>query len=172
MRRFGWLVGSAVSAAERLPTIPTFVLPYKRFAAPFLLEQAQRYLEDSDQTYRTVVRHQRQCIGYPVDSPSDADGSDRSAHQAVIAPSLMWRFLTWLGRLTGSLDTARQMLLASDPNSLCHRISGHVDRQKARSDERLRCLETARQLLQIMPEWEEHFGCKFFPRFATRAGFD
>jgi hypothetical protein len=84
----------------------------------------------------------------------------------------VWRFVGWLGGLTLVLDKAREMLLKRDPNSLCHRIDGSVNPRKARSDERLRALETARQLLKIVPEWEEHFDCRFFPRFATRSGFD
>ncbi len=70
------------------------------------------------------------------------------------------------------LDKAREMILKRNPNSLCHRIDGSVDPEKARSDERLQRLETARQLLLIIPEWEELYGRKFFPRFATRSGFD
>ncbi len=64
------------------------------------------------------------------------------------------------------------MVLQSDPDSLCHRREGSVDPHKARSPERMRTLETARQLLLVIPEWEGHFGCSFFPRFATRSGFD
>jgi len=51
-------------------------------------------------------------------------------------------------------------------------VDGSIDPHKARSPERLTTLETARQLLQVMEEWEACFGCKFFPRFATRSGFD
>ena len=171
----------------RSPTILTFVLPYKRFAAPDLLARAKAYLNESRATYRSVVRHNRCLIGYPLKS-QDANnqgtnnpritGQDVDAkvspdtHQPVIPPSLVWRFTSWLGSLTFSLDKAREMILKQNPNSLCHRISGSVDPFKARSDERQRTLETARQLVLIMPEWEDCFGEKFFPRFATRAGFD
>jgi hypothetical protein len=70
------------------------------------------------------------------------------------------------------LDEARSMILQIDPASLCHRREGSVEPHKARSFERMRTLETARQLLLIIPEWEDRFGRSFFPRFATRAGFD
>lgn len=99
-------------------------------------------------------------------------GDDPKQHQAVIPPSLVWRFVGWLGSLTLVLDKAREMVLKQNPNSLCHRHSGSVDPGKVRSPERLRKLQTARQLLLVMPEWEETFGRKFFPRFATRSGFD
>lgn len=164
----------------RLPTILTFVLPYKRFAAPDLLARAKTYLNESRATYRSVVRHKRCLIGYPLqrqDSQvADNQGVDTQVspgtHQPVVPPSLVWRFLTWMGSLTYSLDKAREMILKHQPNSLCHRVSGSVDPFKARSGDRQRTLETARQLALIMPEWEDCFGEHFFPRFATRAGFD
>jgi hypothetical protein len=167
----------------RLPTTPTFVLPYKRFAAPCLLALATQYLHEHRTTYRSVVRHARCLIGYPIQhheaeaSPAEAQ-LERAAprhpadHQAVIPPSLVWRMAAWLGGLSLVLDQARQMILQHDPQSLCHRVAGDVAAHKARSVERLATLQTARQLLLIMPEWEACFGCKFFPQFATRSGFD
>ena len=170
----------------RLRTILTFVLPYKRFAAPDLLARAKDYLNESRATYRSVVRHNRCLIGYPLESQnagnqggnqgSDNQGVDTQVspgtEQSVVPPSLVWRFITWMGSLTFSLDKAREMILKHQPNSLCHRVSGSVDPFKARSDDRQRTLETARQLVLVMPEWKDCFGQEFFPRFATRAGFD
>jgi hypothetical protein len=122
-------------------------------------------------------------IGYPVtalnvaaaaspSAPADEDPDDDPQHQAVVPPSLPWRFIGWLGSLTGALCRAREMLLELNPNSTCHRVSGSVDPFKARSDQRMATLETARQLVLIMPEWEACFGRPFFPQFATRSGFD
>lgn len=144
---------------------------------------AANYLHTWDATYRSVVRQGRSLIGYPVaampvaevesSAPSPQEDSDHDPHhQAVIPPSLPWRFVGWLGSLTWALCKAREMLLARDPNSTCHRVSGSVGPLKARSDERMVALETARQLLLIMPEWEACFRRPFFPQFATRAGFD
>ena len=101
-------------------------------------------------------------------SPDDAV----PAHQPVVDHSLIWRLVGWLGGLTMVLDHARAMLLQSAADSLCHRRAGSVDPHKARSPERQATLETALQLLQIIPEWEDRFGCSVFPRFATRSGFD
>jgi hypothetical protein len=64
------------------------------------------------------------------------------------------------------------MLLQLHPNSTCHRVAGSIDPFKAHSQERMATLETARQLLLIIPEWEACFGRPFFPQFATRSGFD
>jgi hypothetical protein len=159
------------------------VLPYKRFATANLLALAAKYLHSSDETYRSVVRHDRSAIGYPMktnvkpEPPLDQATLDDDAeidphHQAVVSPSLPWRFIGWLGSLTWALCRGREMLLELNPNSTCHRASGSVDPFKARSDERMATLETARQLLRMIPEWEACFQRPFFPQFATRSGFD
>ena len=179
----GLLAGDAGNVVGPLPTIPTFVLPYKRFAAPCLLALATRYLNEPRTTYRSAVRHDRCLIGYPVEqrhlTAGQPDRTGRqgatlqaSDHQPVVPPSLVWRMAGWLGGLTLVLDKARQMILQHDPASLCHRVTGNVAAHKAHTEDRLATLQTARQLLLILPEWEECFGRKFFPQFATRAGFD
>ncbi len=166
-----------------LPTTPTFVLPYKRFAAPCLLALAGQYLHEHRATYRSTVRHASCLIGYPIrrrDAQSNpTETTDEQVvtlqagdHQPVVPPSLVWRLTGWLGGLSLVLDKARQMILQDNPQSLCHRVDGNVAPGKARTPERLVALQTARQLLLVLPEWEECFGRKFFPQFATRAGFD
>ena len=147
------------------------------------------------------MRHEQSLIGYPLAPPNtvgptvqevssalpdalpempseapppDQDADEESAdphHQAVVAPSTPWRFIAWLGSLTAALCIARAMLLEANPNSTCHRVAGSVDPRKARSDARMATLETARQLLLIIPEWEACFRRPFFPPFATRSGF-
>lgn len=154
------------------PTTPTFVLPYKRFATPCLLSRAQQYLDQPRVTYRQSVRHDRCLIGYPLSASNPSGASSPNVNQAVVDHGLVWRFVSWLGALTWALDEARAMILQRNPQSTCHRLDGNIDPHKARGAERLAVLETARQILQVIPEWEGCFGCRFFPRFATRAGFD
>ncbi|HIC34025.1 MAG TPA: hypothetical protein EYO78_04440 [Gammaproteobacteria bacterium] len=126
-------------------------------------------------TYRKAVLHNRCQIGYPIQQDNikqdDIEQGEPSFDQPVIPPSLVWRFVGWFGGLSLMLDKAREMILKKNPNSLCHRVTGCVDPDKARSPERLCILETAQQLLLVLPEWEELHGCKFFPRFATGSGF-
>lgn len=155
-----------------LPTTRPFVLPYKRFATETLLCRAAEYLENSRVTYRKTVRHDRSLIGYPPAAPAQSAADTSRPHQPVVDHSLMWRAVGWLGSLTGVLDQARAMLLQRNPDSLCHRLEGSVDPHKARSAQRLMTLETARQVLRMIPEWEACFGYEFFPRFATRVGFE
>ena len=158
-------------------------MPYKRFAAPCLLALATRYLNEPRTTYRSAVRNDRRLIGYPLEQRDVVTGQHEatdqqeatlqaSDHQPVVPPSLVWRMTAWLGGLTLVLDKARQMILQHDPHSICHRVTGDVAPDKARTPERLIALQTARQLLLIIPEWEECFGRRFFPQFATRSGFD
>jgi hypothetical protein len=147
-----------------------------------LVALAKRYLDHHHTSYRSVVRHARCLIGYPVeqcaenqDEVAEEPGQgmpSRGYHQPVVPPSLVWRMASWLGGLAAVLERARQMILQHDPHSLCHRAMGDVALHKARTPERLEVLQTARQLLLVIPEWEECFGRKFFPQFATRAGFD
>jgi hypothetical protein len=129
-------------------------------------------VEQRDVTYRQSVRYERCLIGYPLPAPEGCSASSAAPNQAVVDHKLIWRFLIWLGGLTWVLDEARSMLLQSSPQSTCHRLCGSIDPHKARSPERVTTLETARQILQVIPEWEACFGCRFFPRFATRCGFD
>jgi hypothetical protein len=170
------------------------VLPYKRFATPCLVRPARSFIRDSkgedpdgDQAhakkvgYRESVTHNRQRIGYPIQPapPKDTEvplgeaSSERdSIHQPIVDHSLIWRMVGWLGSLTLALDEACRMILQRHPNSLCHRFASHVHRDKARSNPRQATLETADHLLHVIEEWEATFGEKFFPRFATRSGFD
>jgi hypothetical protein len=136
------------------------------------LSRAKQYLEEPKATYRQSVRHGRSLIGYPPVAREASPDDGSPTHQPVVAHSLIWRFVGWLGCLTSALDDGRSMILQIDPTSLCHRREASVDPHKSRSPERTRTLETARELLLIMPEWEGFFGCSFFPRFATRSGFD
>ncbi|NLX97853.1 MAG: hypothetical protein GXY83_16945 [Rhodopirellula sp.] len=120
--------------------------------------------------------HNRQRIGYPLPDfpPQDSETSPEasSVDQAIVDHSLIWRMVGWLGSLTLALDKACQMILQRNPNSLCHRYPSCVNPDKARSDQRQKTLETADHLLHVIEEWEATFGEKFFPRFATRSGFD
>ena len=140
--------------------------------------------------------HNRQRLGYPVPDvpPQDSGNSPHepipddvsphmpsvdetspgtpSFHQPIVDHSLIWRMVGWLGSLTVALDKACQMILQRNSNSLCHRSPASVNPDKARSDRRLASLETADHLLHVIDEWEATLGEKFFPRFATRSGFD
>jgi len=77
-----------------------------------------------------------------------------------------------MGSQLAALTTGRQLVLDRNPSSTCHRFVGAVARHKFRSPQREQLLRQSRQLLQLIAEWDELFPDNFFPRFATRAGFD
>jgi hypothetical protein len=83
----------------------------------------------------------------------------------------VWRMLSWLGCQLAALAEGRQLLQQHNPRSTCHRFLGAVAPHKFRSPQRERLLRRSRQLLHLIAEWEATFPEKFFPRFATRAGF-
>lgn len=79
--------------------------------------------------------------------------------------------LTWLGVQLPALRRGQELLLQQDPAALCHRFLGAVAPRKFRSPQREQSLCQARRLLHLIAEWDATFPEKFFPRFATRAGF-
>jgi len=90
----------------------------------------------------------------------------------VLDHSTVWRILAWLGCQVAAMAKGREQILQHAPQSACHRFVGAVAPHKFRSPQRERILRRSRQLFYLMAEWDELFPTKFFPRFATRAGFD
>ena len=130
-----------------------------------MLELSAVYLENDRQSYRRTVRLRGPITGYQT--PVGATTPDeRALHHMTV-----WRMLTWLGCQLAALAQGRQLIQQQNPTSTCHRFAGAVGPHKFRSPERERLLRQSRQLLHVVAEWEASFPEKFFPRFATRAGF-
>lgn len=127
---------------------------------------AAGYLENDRQSYRETASPGGRVRGYqtsPGASVIDERGLDHSS---------VWQMLSWLGCQLAALATGRQLIQQHNPASTCHRFVGFVAPHKFRSPQRGRLLRQSRQLLHLIAEWEELFPEKFFPRFATRSGFD
>jgi hypothetical protein len=127
---------------------------------------AAGYLENDRQSYRETASPGGRARGYqtpPGASVIDERGLDHSS---------VWQMLSWLGCQLAALATGRQLIQQHNPASTCHRFVGFVAPHKFRSPQRGRLLRQSRQLLHLIAEWEELFPEKFFPRFATRSGFD
>jgi hypothetical protein len=92
--------------------------------------------------------------------------------RGLLDHSTAWRMLAWMGCQLAALATGRQLIQQHDPCSTCHRFVGAVAPHKFRSPQRGQLLRQSRQLLHLIAEWDEGFPEKFFPRFATRSGFD
>jgi hypothetical protein len=154
------------TAATYLPIIPTFVLPYKRYAGPTLLHLAASYVENDRQTYRETASPGGRPRTYQ--SPPGTPSKDE---RGLLDHRTVWRMLAWMGSQLAALAAGRQMIQQRNPSSTCHRFRGAVSPHKFDSPQREQILCQSRQLLHVMAEWEELFQEKFFPRFATRSGF-
>lgn len=165
MSRSIWRVGAVAIADTCLPIIPTFVLPYKRYAGPTLLSLAAGYVENVRQSYRRTASPGNRVTGYVT--PTGA----RDIDERALDHSTVWRWLTWIGCQLAALSAGRDLTQQRDPSSTCHRFVGAVAPHKFRSPQREQLLRQSRQLLHLAAEWEQRFPEKFFPRFATRSGF-
>ena len=125
---------------------------------------AGSYLENDRQSYRETASPGKRVTGYQPPEPSAME--ERALHHTTI-----WCVLTWLGSLCAALAQGRQQIQEHHPGSVCHRFVGAVAPHKFRSPRREQLLCRSRQLLHLIAEWDGLFPQKFFPRFATRAGF-
>jgi hypothetical protein len=122
-------------------------------------------VENDRQSYRQTASPGGRATGYQTPPGSPAI-DERALHHSTI-----WCMLTWLGSQSAALVLGRQEVQQRHPGSTCHRFLGAVAPQKFRSPQREQLLRCSRQLLHLITEWEGLFRQKFFPRFATRAGF-
>jgi hypothetical protein len=123
-------------------------------------------LENDRQSYRQTASPARRVIGYQT-----ASGASKIDERAL-NPTTVWRMITWLGSQLVAWRLGLRLLIQRDPHSTCHRFVGAVAPHKSRSPRREQTLRQARRLLHLNDQWENHFSEPFFPRFATRSGFD
>jgi len=132
-------------------------LPGKRFVKQEILGKAKAYL-GTDVSLRQVA-----CFnGMPI----QYDGSDADPAPAL-APSTVWRWLSWLGGLSHTLRAACDLIRQKEPGSALHRQSDLLRAGMYRSKPRRETLERAKRLLVAAPVFERLFGKEIFPRFAT-----
>lgn len=161
----GYCGSSARVATGRLPTIRPFALRRKQFVSPTVLERAKDFL-GSRKSYRQGVREQQRSLVY-----DDRQEHPLAARGAALAHSTLWRWLSWLGGLTRTMQRASQLICQQDPHSTLHQQVIPVDPRKYRSEERRVSLEQAARMLLVEATFHEHFGKKIFPRFATGCGW-
>lgn len=145
-----------------LPTCPTFLLPYRRYASSSLMPLAHAYLEQDGLSYQRAVAPQGRVIGYTTPA-GQAKIDERALHR-----STLWRFLSFLGGQAVALQCGLEQLSERDPLCALHRFLGAVAPRKYRSPQRGEILRTARRLLHLIDRWNGTFRESFFPRFATR----
>lgn len=129
-------------------------------------DRSQAYL-GTDQSYRGCVRSAGRELVY--DGPPDNPLVRRAA---AVAPSTVWRWLSWLGDgLQGTFRRAQRLIYRGEPRSTLHRQGGSVSRAKYRSDRRRQTLQRALQALVIRKVFQDLFGKAIFPNFATASGW-
>jgi len=139
-------------------------LPRKRYVEPPVLKKGSEYL-GTDQSYLKTTKHEGMSIVY-----DDRTVTDKCVPLGL-APSTVWRWLSWLGGMPGTLRAAWGLIRQKDPNSTLHREPWAVPPTKYRSEKRRDALQQAMQLLAIDRVCAGLFGEGIFPRYAISQGW-
>lgn len=138
-------------------------MPRKRFVKQPVLDKANEYL-GTDHSYRKTAEHEGMPIMYD-------DRIRREKKQPVgLAPSTVWRWLSWLGRMTGTLRAAWELIRQKEPNATLHREPWALPPWKYRSPSRQSTLQQAMQWFAADRLCEGFFGRGIFPRYAIAQG--
>lgn len=139
-------------------------MPRKRYVKQPVLEKGSEYL-GTDQSYLETTKHEGMSIVY------DDRTVTGNRVPLGLAPSTVWRWLSWLGRMPGTLQAAWGLIRQKDPNSTLHREPWAVSPTKYRSERRRDVLQQAMQLLAIDRVCKKLFGEGIFPRYAISQGW-
>jgi hypothetical protein len=140
-------------------------LRHKQFVSPTLLERAQDFL-GTEKSYRKAVQHQQKSLVY-----DDRQENPLAHRGAALAHSTLWHWLSWLGRLTRTLQSASQLISQKFPSHTLHLEKIPIDPRKYRSDARCETLEQAGRLLLVEAVFQERMKKRIFPQFATGCGW-
>jgi hypothetical protein len=160
--------GVACVAASGSPTIPPFALPRKRFTKPPVLEKATEYL-GTEHSYARTTEHEEERWRLPI-MYDDRNAQGRKLPEGL-APSTVWRWLSWLGSMPATLRATWDLLRQKEPNATLHRQAWEVASGKYRSPERRDTLIEAMQLLAADRVCKSIFGQGIFPRYAISQGW-
>ena len=131
-----------------------------------MLEKAAEYL-GTDHSYAKTVVDQREGLPIMYDDRTPA-GLEKASG---FAPSTVWRWLSWLGGMPGTLRAAWDLIRQKEPDATLHRQSWAVSPWKYRSEKRRDVLLQAMQLLAVDRVCEGLFREGIFPRYATSQGW-
>jgi hypothetical protein len=138
-------------------------LPRKRFVQPPVLEKVTEYL-GTEHSYRKTVEDKGMPIMYDDREPA------QERQPQGLAPSTVWRWLSWLGGMPGRLRAAWDLIRQREPGSTLHRQPWAVSAAKYRSEQRRETLVAAMQVLAADRICARIFGKGIFPRYATGGG--
>jgi hypothetical protein len=118
----------------------------------------------TEHSYRQSVKVEGMPIMY-----DDRNAIGRQVPQGL-APSTVWRWLSWLGGMPGTLRAGWELIRQKEPNSTLHRQPWAVPPQKHRTGKRQETLIAAMQVLAVDRICGRIFGKGIFPRYATGQG--
>jgi hypothetical protein len=127
------------------------------------LAKASDYL-GTEHSYRQSVKEEGMPIMY-----DDRDAVGWKVPQGL-APSTVWRWLSWLGGMPGTLRAAWDLIRQKEPRATLHRQPWAVSVAKYRSPKRREALVAAMQVLAVDGICARVFGQGIFPRYATGGG--
>jgi hypothetical protein len=142
---------------------PPFALPHKRYTTASVLDRARRFFRGCGVAYRKATWVDRQRIVY---APRNGREDLRQLSHVTL-----WRWLGWLGEMTGLLASVSKLIRDKDPAADLFRRLYPVDPRRYRSEQRRQTLHNAARLLEAAEGFERLFGVRVFPDFATGTGF-
>jgi hypothetical protein len=155
------------SLREAVHRVPSFALPHKRFVSQVLQEKARDYLGSEPSSYRGASQREGRPLVY-----DDRQDEPLAKAAAALAPSTLWRWLSWVGNgLENTFRAARQLIREKEPRSTLHREAWAVAPHRYRSEARRQVLERALEASAVQEIFQRLFGKAIFPNFATAHGW-
>jgi hypothetical protein len=141
------------------PTGRPFALPHKRYVLQTIEQKCGVFLGE-ETGYRQAIEDQ----GRPTVYDETPRGGESSA---ALAPSTLWRWLSWMGGLEKTTRKAFQVIREANPCAALHRESWAIAPKKYRSESRRQVLEKALELLVTEKIFQRQFHRSLSPHFAT-----
>ena len=141
-------------------------MPRKRFTKQPVLDKGGEYL-GTDHSYAKTVVDQREGLPIMYDDRTPA-GLEKASG---LAPSTVWRWLSGLGGMPGTLRAAWDLIRQKEPAAALHRQPWALSPRKYRSEKRRGVLLQAMQMLAVDRVCAGLFGEGIFPRYATSQGW-
>ena len=88
-----------------------------------------------------------------------------------LAPSTVWRWLSWLGGLGNTIRAAHRLIRQKESRSTLHLEPWKIPVGKYRSEQRQHVLQQAFECLGVGRLFQTLFGREIFPHFATAHGW-
>jgi hypothetical protein len=134
-------------------------LPHKRYVRQTIEQKCGVFLGE-EIGYRQSVEEQ--------DRPTVYDQPPRGGESsAALAPSTLWRWLSWMGDLEETARKAFRVIREANPCTALHREAWTIAPQKYQSEPRRELLEKALELLVTEKIFQRQFNRSIFPHFAT-----